>query len=649
MQGLPVRPANWHRPAKADGGLRREPAGSCASRPEYPASRRLGAWRRLGSACLLALAAASCTARAAPAPPPGAASSPQAVLPRIADAASAAAAAQPRYGVNIDAPQDVRAILAQYLDIERWRFFPGMSAEQLRGLVDKVPSQARNLLAAQGYFSPSVAVHLDATQPVPVVAIAVDPGEPTRVQSVDVRVDGPHGRPDAVLAAAVRKNWRLVPGQVFRSAAWETAKSDALLELLTRRYPGARIARSEALVEPERRLANLTVQLDTGPAYTFGPIHVEGLKRYPTSIVQRLSPLHPGEPYAQDKLLEWQARLQSSGYFRTALVAAPLASAKGTSLPVFVDVAEQKTQKLGAGLGYSSNTGARTQLDYEDLNIGGHAWRLTSAIELESVQQSLSAGLAFPRTENGSRYSLGADVQHSNIQGLTTRSQILSAQRQRLDGRIETQQSLQFINERQDVAGSGSTSTMALVPGFSWTRRDLDSLIDPRSGTLINVQIGGASKAVLSDQNFIRLLLRGVDLIPLGARNQLIVRGVVGSVISPSADGIPQQELFRAGGIGSVRGYAYQSLGVVQGNAIVGGRALLTASVEAVHWLTPKWGAAVFYDRGGAADSFGALRAVAGYGVGARWRSPAGLISVDLAYGQATQAVRLQFNAGVNF
>ncbi|WP_038168196.1 autotransporter assembly complex family protein [Thiomonas sp. FB-Cd] len=602
------------------------------------------------TACLLALGAASCVAMAAPVPSASAASSPpQALRARPAAAASAAAAVQPRYVVQIEAPQDVQGMLAQYLDIERWRSFPDMSPEQLRGLVDKVPSQAGDLLAAQGYFSAHIAVHLDDTQPVPVVAIAVQPGEPTRVQSVDLQVQGPDGHPDAALAAALRKNWRLAPGQVFRSAAWETAKSNALLELLTKRYPAARIARSEALVDPETRAASLTLELDTGPGYTFGPIHVEGLQRYPASIVQRLSPLQPGEPYAQDKLLEWQARLQSSSYFRTALVAAPLADAQGTSLPVLVQVAEQKTQRLGAGLGYSSNTGARTQLDYENLNIGGRAWRLTSAIKLETVQQSLSAGLAFPRTENGSRYSVGADVQHSNIQGLTTRSQVLSAQRQRVDGPIETVQSLQFINERQDVAGSGSTSTMALVPGFSWTRRDLDNPIDPRNGTLINAQIGGASKAVLSDQNFIRLLLRGVDLIALGARNQLIVRGVVGSVISPSAEGIPQQELFRAGGIGSVRGYAYQSLGVVQGNAVVGGRALLTASVEAVHWLTPKWGAAVFYDRGGAADSFGALKTVAGYGVGARWRSPAGLISVDLAYGQATQAVRLQFNAGVNF
>ncbi|WP_288127879.1 BamA/TamA family outer membrane protein, partial [Thiomonas sp.] len=75
----------------------------------------------------------------------------------------------------------------------------------------------------------------------------------------------------------------------------------------------------------------------------------------------------------------------------------------------------------------------------------------------------------------------------------------------------------------------------------------------------------------------------------------------------------------------------------------------LTASVEAVHWITPKWGASVFYDTGNAADSFGALKPVAGYGVGARWRSPAGIISVDLAYGQATQSLRLEFNAGVNF
>lgn len=68
--------------------------------------------------------------------------------------------------------------------------------------------------------------------------------------------------------------------------------------------------------------------------------------------------------------------------------------------------------------------------------------------------------------------------------------------------------------------------------------------------------------------------------------------------------GIPQEYLFRAGGINSVRGYDFLSLGVHEGNAIVGGRTIATGTIEYTHWLIDQWGGAVFTDIGSAADSW---------------------------------------------
>ena len=48
-----------------------------------------------------------------------------------------------------------------------------------------------------------------------------------------------------------------------------------------------------------------------------------------------------------------------------------------------------------------------------------------------------------------------------------------------------------------------------------------------------------------------------------------------GLVFARSRSGIPSDFLFRTGGDTSVRGYSYQSLGVPQGDAIVGGRMLV--------------------------------------------------------------------------
>jgi translocation and assembly module TamA len=107
--------------------------------------------------------------------------------------------------------------------------------------------------------------------------------------------------------------------------------------------------------------------------------------------------------------------------------------------------------------------------------------------------------------------------------------------------------------------------------------------------------------------------------------------------------------LFRAGGDQSVRGYAYDSLGVKKDGAIVGGRYMATGSFEVVQWLTGRWGAAAFVDFGNASNTFEELSPVYGYGLGLRIKSPIGPLGADVAYGQETGEYRLHLNLGVVF
>ena len=128
-----------------------------------------------------------------------------------------------------------------------------------------------------------------------------------------------------------------------------------------------------------------------------------------------------------------------------------------------------------------------------------------------------------------------------------------------------------------------------------------------------------------------------------------MLRGEAGRTLANSRDGIPQDYLFRAGGTGSVRGYGYQSLGVTEGTAVVGGRYLLTASIEATHWLDEQWGMSTFFDEGNAADTHPSLKLNRSYGFGGRWKSPAGPLAVDLAWGQDSHQPHLHFSLAIPF
>jgi translocation and assembly module TamA len=143
-----------------------------------------------------------------------------------------------------------------------------------------------------------------------------------------------------------------------------------------------------------------------------------------------------------------------------------------------------------------------------------------------------------------------------------------------------------------------------------------------------------------------------VQFFPVGARDVLILRGQLGAVQAESTNVVPNKFLFRTGGALTVRGYDFESLGVEQGGAIVGGRALVVGSVEYVKWLQRwggNWGVAAFVDAGDAAARFNDLDVALGYGLGARWRTPAGPLAVDVAWGERFQQLRVHFSVAIAF
>ncbi|MDP2431310.1 MAG: autotransporter assembly complex family protein [Pseudomonadota bacterium] len=566
--------------------------------------------------------------------------------------AQAADPAALSYAINLQAPQAQRKLLENHLDLYRWRDGERMDETQLRRLVDQAPQQVRALLASEGFYSPQVHAELAQSGGAWAVRLEVQPGMAARVGRVDLRIVGGSDDSSADNRARLlklRADWSLPSGAVFRHEDWESAKRAALRGLLLDRYPAAAIHDSQATVDPQANSVGLALTLDSGPAFTFGALQIEGLRRYPASVIERLNPIQPGEPYAQAKLLELQSRLQDSPYFAGAAVHAEIDPEHPVNVPIKVSIEENRARTLGLGIGMSTDTGPRAQMDYRDLNLFGQAWRLAGSLKVAQKEQSVGGELQFPLTRQGDRDSLTAQWVRSDVEGEVTRTLTLGARRGFLRGMNETAYSLRYYLEQQEVDGAIGEQRSALVPSWSWTRRDVDNLLFPTRGYLLNIQADAAAQALLSDRSFLRGYGKATWFHRLGDKGQLILRGELGAVAAAGRDGIPADFLFRSGGDQTVRGYAYQSLGVRDGNAIVGGRWLGVASAEYVRWLTPQWGAALFVDAGDAADSLDSLHPVVGYGLGARWKSPVGPLNLDLAYGHETQETRLHFSVGFSF
>ncbi|TFW16099.1 autotransporter assembly complex protein TamA [Duganella callida] len=575
-----------------------------------------------------------------------------------------------KYDVRIDAPGDIRALLEKNLDLERFRGNDRIDREQLQRLVRVAPEQIRTLVATEGYYSPVVSARLDRETGTPQVLVKVEPGEPVRVDAVDLVMQGfaapPDQKPEQHFDLnALKSAWPLNKGRVFRQDEWESSKRAMLRSVVQTRYPRAQLVESQATVDPEAHTANLRVVIDSGPEMRFGELRIEGLKRYPESVVRNLNQIHPGDYYSEAALQSYQSRLQDTGYFASVEVSGDVgailneqldAAAKTPEqnaeqamppLPLLVRVVENKRKNVSAGIGYSTNTGNRASLTYDDLSVFG--LRMKSALTLETKQQTATSNFYFPVTPDGYNDSIGASFQRSDISGEVTSVASLAAKRAWGTPLLERNLTLELLTETKTVGGIPSSQSKSLPLTYGVTWRKLDNLLFPTKGYAINAQLGGALLPVLTDEAFVRGYLRGVTYLPLGTQSNAIFRGEFGALTSRDKNGVPAVYLFRAGGDQSVRGYGYQELGVPVDGAITGGRYLLTASAEYQYWFKPAYGAAVFYDAGNAGDSFSALHPKSGYGVGARWKSPVGPINVDIAYGHAVHKARLHFSLGFTF
>jgi translocation and assembly module TamA len=559
-------------------------------------------------------------------------------------------AAEKRYSVAFEAPSSIEPFLRRHLEISQSLDNPRLNDTEWYRLIRASPKEIEALLATEGYFSAKVEYTTESSRDQSRVKFTIETGTQAIVSDVDIRfigdiIEQPEDSKPSI--QHLTSDWGLVKDQPFNQERWDQEKRKLLSSMVVFRYPNARIQQSRAEVDTKENRVKLTVIMDSGKARTFGELNVTGLQRYPERIIGNINPIKPDQVYDQASLLRLQSEIQATGYFSSVEVTADPDTDADQPIPVQVKVLENQAIKVGVGVGASTNTGARTQLTYDDLNLLGRGWRLNSSLRLEQRAQSLNARVTLPTDEKGYRDSFSNNTGRQDIEGqvlTTTNSGI-----KRTWGPYRFEQSIgaNYLIEHAKVDGADSTTKDAATLSYGLTLRRTDHDLLPTRGYLFTTQFTVAPWDALSDGTFLRSYAKTQAYFPLSQSTQLMTRLEVGAVTG--ANSAPETYLFRAGGDQSVRGYGFQSLGIQEADATVGARYLLTGSVELVQWLTHQWGAAFFVDFGNAANEIDALEPVYGYGLGIRWKSPAGPLGADIAYGEDTGEYRLHFNLGVNF
>lgn len=600
----------------------------------------------------------------APAPPPP----PEKVTPGpTPQGATGPTSAQPEvtaFDIAVRAPQPIKDLLDKHLELQRYRAVTDLDEAELARLIVLAERNVRNLVGTLGYFSPAISITREGgANQKPTIVVAVEPGQATTVGAVAIDFAGDIAEspdPDAkAQRAEIQRDWRLPAGQRFTQDAWDGAKTQALRELVARRYPAGKLAGSLADVDAPEHSAALSLKLDSGPLYRLGPLQVSGVERYDPVLVPRLARLTPGTPYDQNRLNEAQQRLASSGYFDSAYIFVDPESDPNAA-PVQVQVREAKLQKIILGVGVTTDSGPRASVEHTHQRVPGTSWRAVTKLQLEKTAPYAQTEWTSIPDESHWRWVALARAERVDDDDLVTRSSRLRFGRTQAGERIDRNMYLQY--DRASVSGSGQINSSAadigdgsaLSANYVWTGRYFDSLPFPNKGYGLGFELGGGTTLGAERLPFSRAVGRWLGIVPL-ERGRIAMRAEGGAVIAKDSARIPGTLLFRTGGDTTVRGYGYRDIGITLANGVTApGRYMAVGSVEYQRPLLrdgrpSEWENTFFIDAGAVADNPKDMKPSVGVGTGVRWRSPIGPLQMDVAYGVKPKQLRLHVSVGFVF
>ncbi|MEJ2392354.1 MAG: outer membrane protein assembly factor, partial [Gammaproteobacteria bacterium] len=140
----------------------------------------------------------------------------------------------------------------------------------------------------------------------------MDPGAQIRITHVDVAVNGA-GRDNPALKKAVA-TFPVRQGQTLDQPKYDAAR-DALFRTAIRQgFLDARFVKRELKVNLAQYVASISLQLQTGQRYYFGPVTFHQSSMNQKFLFQYVT-FQPGDPYDPGKLLQLQTALSDSSLF----------------------------------------------------------------------------------------------------------------------------------------------------------------------------------------------------------------------------------------------------------------------------------------------------------------------------------------------
>ena len=260
------------------------------------------------------------------------------------------------------------------------RFWLERFSEQAAGM-------ARSAVEPFGYYKARIDVEIEEEKGGSYrLLVRVVPGEPVRVAETTVVLTGSGAEEPELKKLAA--SFPLRKGRVLLQRRYEEAKAALQSRAQELGYLDASFPVHEIRIDRGRSEARIHLELETGGRYMFDGTRIEGAPDYPQKFLHRYLTFKPGEPFSYARIGETQLNFTNSERFREVNITPEKDKSEEFRVPMLVQLKQAPSGSLRQGIGYGTDTGARFNVRYRELNMLNRGHELYSNLYLSERLQA---------------------------------------------------------------------------------------------------------------------------------------------------------------------------------------------------------------------------------------------------------------------
>ena len=492
-------------------------------------------------------------------------------------------------------------------------------------------------LDSEGYFKAKVKAHIEEDRKPYRVIFKLDPGPPFLLDKLKI-VPIPENEADVLPGV---KELGLIKGDRYRAETILEAEKKLLKIVGREGFPFPAVKERRIVADHASNTVDVTFVLDTGPKAVFGNVDFSGLDSVDAGYVRHQLPWSEGDAFDQALLARGKARLLRTGLFSLVRINKGELDKQGR-LPILIKVTERPFRTVRVGLGYQSDTGPEVRFGWEHRNLLGAGESLTTSLIANQVDKNASVNFRKPdflREDQSllAGYEL-ADEQTDAYDSLS--SSVSVGLEWKFSETITAGLATRYRYVYLDEDGRNSEHYSLLSWPIYFNLDDTDNILNATRGGRLYVQAAPTTDLFNNSSDFLKYQVQYSRYLQLIKDQWLVLAGrvLVGGITGGDLVSLPKDELFYAGGGGSVRGYAYQTAGEMTKDRYgedepVGGLSKVEMSAEVRFKVTKTIGLVAFLDGGRAfsdtTPDFG-QQLFWGTGLGIRYYTSIGPVRIDV-------------------